>query len=239
MTTRLDKGKLCAEIDNAQDWKIIVREIYRADTAHEKAKKRVKMLAKELKEKYNDNNIVISAEISDLKNYMQDCADIQAKGFERLSAIGKELTENDHNLATALDCHYSGYYARSFKGADKLDVSETVNILRGILQPVCDRHNNVDNNGASAKWDENTKGYLQLLSKSEYKRIQNSLSHFAKVIYNEDKMRFKGDSISYFLWGAIRRNKEKGIALPKSDDVIRNAMIDTVNRIYIQKNKKK
>lgn len=231
--TRLDCTKIAANVATMSAWENISKELYRAKTHISKTETRAENLAKELHEKYEDDNAVLASEIAELNTYANACRDLEAACYARLSAIGhKELSDWESNYAIGRDCYFSQNY-RDFIGKDKADFDETVKILRSVLTPVVQRLNEIDKTGASSRWSETSGDYLELLTKGEYKRIQNSLSHFANALYGADKLKFRGDSVAYFMFSAIRPNKKSGLALPKTDKTLRNSVIDTVNRLYI------
>lgn len=232
MTKKLNPTIIVPNVEKMQAWEDITRELFRAESLRLKSEKRAKQLSKDLSEKYGDNNAVLSEEIAEVKAIISDCEKIEAACYAQLSVIGNaNLTDWQYNYAAGRDCDskFSGNYSRTFKGTDKADFDETVKILRGVLAPIVERMNSVNVGNVS----ETNGDYLQIMTKGEYKQIQNSLSHFANKLYLANKLKFKGDSIAFFMASVIRPNKKDGVALPKTDVTIRNAIIATINRLYI------
>lgn len=230
MTKKLDPAIIIPNVEKMQAWEDISRELFRAESLRLKSEKRAKQLSKDLSEKYGDNNAVLSEEIAEVNAIISDCEKIEAACYAQLAAIGNaNLTDWQYNYAAGRDCQFSDNFNRTFRGTDKADFDETVTIMRRVLDNVVKRQNNVNVGNVS----ETNGDYLQIMTKGEYKQIQNSLSHFAHKLYLANKLKFKGDSIGYFMASVIRPSKKDGVALPKTDVTIRNAIIATINRLYI------
>lgn len=230
MTKKLDSAIIIPNVEKMQAWEDITRELFRAESLRLKSEKRAKQLSKDLSEKYGDNNAVLSEEIAEINAIISDCEKIEAACYAQLAAIkNANLTDWQYNYAAGRDCQFSRNFSRTFKGTDKADFDETVKILRRVLAPIVERMSSINVGNVS----ETNGDYLQIMTKGEYKQIQNSLSHFAYKLYLADKLKFKGDSIAFFMASVIHPNKKDGVALPKTDDPIRNAIIATINRLYI------
>ena len=240
MTKKMDKNTTIANVELMTKWEDITKTLYQANTLETRATKRRAQRVKELTEKYNDDNAVIKAEIVEIDAEISIYKDIDAACYARLSAIGEKIDDSKHNFATARDAYFSDNYTRSFRGEDKKDVEETIEILKkNVLRPMIDRYKSIDNGNESNLWKESDNDYLKLLTKGEYKKVQNSLSHFAHTIYLVN-LKFKADNVAFFLWNAIKPNRKNGLEIG-SDNAIRNALIATANIVYMntEKNNKK
>lgn len=235
MKTKLDKATVAERLGTASQWHHVTRWLYASETQEKRITRRRATLAKDLADKYHDNNAVLSAEIAELDAELAELSEVGALCVQKLSDMGeKDLTDWQHNYAVAEDAYYSGDFTRGFRGADKKMVDEIVGILRGeILTPAVERILATDDKG----WTEASGDYLDIITRGEYKRIQNLLGKFAKTIYGAN-YKFKADSVAFFMFSTIKPNKVRGLEVA-SANAVRSALIMAANRQHFGKDKDK
>lgn len=210
-------------INNMNTWEEITKAMYIAQSLRSKIEKSKADLIT-ARDKYGATR-EITAAINELDKQISEQSERIDACELRLSAIGHKLSTWEENYALARDCHFSRNYTRNFHGDEKKDHDKTIANVAEILGKLVERVLATPDN---ERWTESNGDYLELLTKGEYKRLKNAISHFGHALYAEN-YKIKADSVAFLIFAAIKADNKSGGIKVCGEKVIRDALINTVN----------
>lgn len=210
-------------INNMNTWEEITKAMYIAQSLRSKIEKSKADLIT-ARDKYGATR-EITAAINELDKQISEQSERIDACELRLSAIGHKLSTWEENYALARDCHFSRNYTRNFHGDEKKDHDKTIANVAEILGKLVERVLATPDN---ERWTESNGDYLELLTKGEYKRLKNAISHFGHALYAEN-YKIKADSVAFLIFAAIKADNKSGGIKVCGEKVIRDALINIVN----------
>ncbi len=213
-----------SDINKSDKWEKISEYLFRAQSIRANAEE-IRKKYIQMREDFGATK-ALRAKIAETDNDIEFLNDLIDACELRLSEIGHKMSDWEINYATARDCHLSKNYQRKFVGDGKKDMDATIKNITGILSELTGRIV-PKNSDERESWSENNGDYMELLTKGEYKRLKNAISHFCYNLYGEN-YKVKSEHVAFLLFACIKSDRVKGVKVCGSK-TMRNTLVNIAN----------
>lgn len=212
------------DIQKADKWEKISEYLFRAQSIRANAEE-IRKKYIQMREDFGATK-ALRAKIAETDKDIEFLNELIDACEMRLADIGHKMSDWEINFATARDCHLSKNYQRKFVGDGKKDMDVTIKKITEILAELTGRIV-PKNSDERESWSENNGDYMELLTKGEYKRLKNSISHFCHNLYGEN-YKVKSEHVAFLLFACIKSDRAKGIKVCGSK-TMRNTLVNIAN----------